>query len=141
MEKKYHSSIFNHLSTTSAAIRPSNIGILNLICTLKGAMPPLEEDVLSVGSHRRIYAKLSIISFFFCARDSSNNNLKGHAIPSYLFSPSMEGILGMREIVSSIETSSRPNSLYLDLVGDMHEERQGEYHFDTTNPYFMIRMK
>jgi len=37
----------------------------------------------------------------------------------FIFS-AMRGHLGVREILSSNETSSRPNSLYPDLVGDMH---------------------
>jgi hypothetical protein len=52
--EKYPSSRFNHLSTTYASIRTSNIGISNLIFTLKGVAPPLEEDVSPVGTHRRI---------------------------------------------------------------------------------------
>ena len=40
--------------------------------------------------------------------------------PIIFFSLAMRGLLGMQEIFSSRETSSRPNSLYYDLVGDMH---------------------
>jgi hypothetical protein len=87
---------------------------------LEGVVPPFEEDVSHVGSRRRICAKLSIISFLCCVRDSSSNILKGSHVPSSFFSPAMRGLLGMREIFSSRETSSRPNSLYPDLVGDMH---------------------
>jgi hypothetical protein len=51
--KKYPSSRFNHLSTASASIGPSNIGILKFICTLKEAAPPFEEDASPVGSCER----------------------------------------------------------------------------------------
>ena len=118
--EKYPSSIFNHFYTASMLIWPSNIGILKLIFTFKGVVPPLEEDVSPVGSRRRICAKLSIISFLYCVRDSSINSLKGSPVPSYLFSPAMRGCLGVWEIFSSRETSSRPNSLYPNLVRDMH---------------------
>jgi hypothetical protein len=73
-----------------------------------------------VGIRRRICMKLSIISFLCCGRASSINSLKGSLVPSSLFSPAMRGCLGMRDLFSSRETSSRPNSLYSDLVGDMH---------------------
>jgi hypothetical protein len=45
MDKKNPSSRFNHLSTRSAFILRSNIGISKWICTLKGEVPPFEEDV------------------------------------------------------------------------------------------------
>ena len=80
----------------------------------------IEEDASPVGSRRRICAKLSIISFLCCVRASSINSLKGSPVPSSFFSPAMGGRLGVRELLSSRETSSRPNSLYSDLVGDMH---------------------
>jgi hypothetical protein len=48
--EKYPYSRFNHLSTTSVSILPSNIEISKLICTLKGATPLLEEDASPVGS-------------------------------------------------------------------------------------------
>ena len=118
--EKYPSSRFNHLSIASASIWPSNIGISKFICTWKGGAPSLEEDVLPVGSHQRICVKISIISFLCCVRDSSRNILKGSLVLSSFFSPSMEIFLGVREQFSSRETSSRPNSLYPDLVGDMH---------------------
>ena len=65
--QKYPSNRFNHLSMTSASIFPSNMGMLNLTCTLKGVVPPewlLDEDVPSLGSCWMIYAKLSIITSF-----------------------------------------------------------------------------
>jgi hypothetical protein len=120
VDKKYPSKRFSHLSTTSASILPSNIGISKLICTLKGSMPPLEVDASLFGSHRRICEKLSIISFLYRSRASSSNILKGYHVPSYLFFPAMDGFLGMLEHFSSRETISRPDSLYLDRVGDMH---------------------
>jgi hypothetical protein len=92
------------------------------ICTLKGAVPPLEDDASPIGSRRRICVKLSIISFLCYVRDSSINSLKGCHVPSYLFYPTMRGHLGVRELFSSREISPRPNSLYSDLVGDMHQD-------------------
>jgi hypothetical protein len=85
-------------------------------------MPPFQEDedALCVGSRRRICANISIISFLCCMRDSSSNILKGSPVPSSFFSSSMRARLCVREIFSSRETSSRPNYLYPDLVGDMH---------------------
>jgi hypothetical protein len=87
---------------------------------LEGVSPLLEEDVSRVGSRQRICVKLSIISFLCCVRDSSSNILKGPLVPSYLFSPTMRGRFGVRDIFYSIETISRRNSLYPDLIGDMH---------------------
>jgi hypothetical protein len=118
--EKYPSSRFNHLSMTSASILPSNIEISKFIYTLKGEVPPFEEDASPIGSHRRICTKLSIISFLYCVRASSINNLKGSLVLSSFFSPTMGGHLGVQELLSSRETSSRPNSLYSDLVGDMN---------------------
>jgi hypothetical protein len=57
--------------------------------------PPFEDNVLSVGSRRRICAKISIISFLCCMRASSINNFKGSLVPSSFFSSSMRGHLGM----------------------------------------------
>jgi hypothetical protein len=82
---------FNHVSTTSASIWSSNKGISKFTCALKGAMWPFDEDVLHVGSGRRIYAKLSIIPFICRAKASSRNNLKGSHAPSSLFSSTMGG--------------------------------------------------
>ena len=118
--EKYPSSRFNHLSIAFASIWPSNIGILKFIYTLKGATPPFEEDASPVGSRRRICAKLSIISFLYCVWVSSRNILKGSPVPSSFFSPAMRGRLGVWDLFSSRERSSRPNYLYFDLVGDMH---------------------
>ena len=120
--EKYPSSRFNHLSTTSASISPSNNGISNFTCTLKGVSWPLDEDASPVGSHQRIYSKLSIISFLCRARASSSNILMGSPAPSSIFSSAMRGGLVRRGRPSSSWTSSRPNSLYPDLVGDMHGE-------------------
>jgi hypothetical protein len=118
--KKYPSRRFNHLSTTSTSILPSNIGISKLICTLKGVDLLLEVDASLVGSHRRICAKLSIISFLCRSRDSSRNILKGFHVPSYLFLCHGRFLRYAMRRFSSRETSSRPNSLYPDRVGDMH---------------------
>jgi hypothetical protein len=87
--KKYPSSRFNHLSTTSASINPSNNGISKFTCTLKGVSWPLDEDASPVGSRRRIYVKLSIISFLYRTRDSLRNILIGSSAPPYFFSPPM----------------------------------------------------
>ena len=57
--EKYPYKRFNHLSTTSTSIWPSNIGISKLICTLKGAVPLLEVDASLVGSRQRICANPS----------------------------------------------------------------------------------
>jgi hypothetical protein len=65
-----------------ASIIPSNNGISKFTCTLKGVAWPLDEDASPVGSHRRIYAKLSIISFLCRARASSRIFLKGSPAPS-----------------------------------------------------------
>jgi hypothetical protein len=85
-----------------------------------GVAPSLEEDASSVGRCQRICAKLSIISFLCCMKASSINNLKGSLVLSSFFSSTMRGHLGVRELLSSRETSSRPNSLYSDLIGDIH---------------------
>jgi hypothetical protein len=82
-------------------------------------MPPLEEDASHVGSRRRICTKLSIILFLCCMRYYLSNILKGSLVLPYLFSPSMRGILGMRYLLASRETSSRPNYLYPYLIRDM----------------------
>jgi hypothetical protein len=87
--KKYPSIRFNHLSTTSASISPSNNGISKFTFTLKGVAHLLDEDASHVGNRQRIYAKLSIISFLCHARDSSSNILKGSRAPSYFFSSPM----------------------------------------------------
>jgi hypothetical protein len=55
--KKYPSSRFNHLSTTSAYISLSNNGISKFTCTLKGVAWPLVEDDSPMGSFPRICAK------------------------------------------------------------------------------------
>jgi hypothetical protein len=121
--KKYPSSRFNHLSTTSASISPSNNGISKFTCTLKGVAWPLDEDASPVGSHRRICAKFSIISFLCRVRDSSSNILIGSPAPSYFFSSPWVFVgLGMTDLANDLIGSS-PNFLYPDLVGDMHKEK------------------
>jgi hypothetical protein len=74
--EKYPLSRFNHFSTASASINPSNNGISKFNYTLKGVEWPLDEDASPVGILPRICAKLSIISFICHARDSSSNILK-----------------------------------------------------------------
>jgi hypothetical protein len=83
--EKYPLSRFNHLFTTSGYISPSNNGISKFTCTLKGVAWPLDEDVSPVGSHQRICAMFSIISFLCCARAFSRNFLKGSPAPQYFF--------------------------------------------------------
>ena len=122
--EKYHSSRFNHLSTTSAFINPSNNGISKFTCTLKGFAWPLDEDVFHVGSRQRICTKLSIISFLCHARDSSRNILKASPTPSYLFSSPMDFFWARRGRSCKGSIGSSPNFLYPDLVGDMHEEKK-----------------
>jgi hypothetical protein len=90
-KEKYPSRRLNHFSTLSTSILPSNIGISKFICTLKGETPPLKEDASFVGSFQRICEKVSIISFLFCARDSSRKNLKGSPTSLSLFSSTMGG--------------------------------------------------
>ena len=122
--EKYPSRKFNQLSRASASILPSNKGISKLTYTLKGVASLdrlLVQDALAVASiRRRIWVKLSIISFLCRSRASSSSDLIGSLAPSFLFSFAMGGSLGRREWLS--ETSSRLNSLYPDLVGDMHWE-------------------
>jgi hypothetical protein len=62
----------------------------------------------------------AIISSLCHVRACSSNRLIGSSAPSFLFSSAIEGFLGVRERFSSRETSSRPNLIYSDLIGDMH---------------------
>jgi hypothetical protein len=121
--EKYPSSRFNHLSTTSASISPSNNGISKFTCTLKGVAWPLDEDASPVGSRRRICVKLSIISFLCHARASSSNILIGSPAPSSFFSSPMGCCRARRDRSCNGSIGSSPNFLYPDLVGDMHEEK------------------
>jgi hypothetical protein len=121
--EKYPSSIFNHLSTTSASISPSNNGISKFACTLKGVACLLDEDASPVGSHRRICIKLSIILFLCHARASSSNILKGLFSPSSFFSSPMGFYRARRNRSCNDSIGSSPNFLYPDLVRDMHKEK------------------
>lgn len=119
--KKYPSNKFNHLSTAYASIYPSNMGISKLICTLKGVVSPEwlpDEDASSVGIRRRIWAKLSIIAFLCRSRASSRNILKGYPALSSLFSSTIGGRRGLWGWSCKGSTSSSPNYLYPDLIGD-----------------------
>jgi len=63
-----------------ASISPSNIGMPKLSYILKAVAPPewlLGEDVSLVGSHPRIWEKLSIIVFLCHSMASLRNILKG----------------------------------------------------------------
>jgi hypothetical protein len=126
--EKYPSSRFNHLSTTSASISPSNNGISKFTCALKGVAWFLDEDVSHVGSHRRICVNFSIIPFLCRTRDSSSNILKGSLAPSSFFSSPMGCCWARHDRSYKGSTGSSPNFLYPDLVGDMHEE---QYHSST----------
>jgi hypothetical protein len=121
--KKYPLSRFNYLSTTSTSISPLNNGVSKFTCTLKGVAWPLDEDVSPVGNDQRICAKLSNISFLCRARASSSNILKGSHVPSSLFSSPMSCCRAWHGRFCKDSTSSSPNSLYPNLVGDMHEEK------------------
>jgi hypothetical protein len=121
--EKYPSRRFNHLSTSFASIDPSNNGISKFTCTLKGVAWSLDEYDSHVGSHRRIYAKFSIISFLCRARDSSSNILKGSYDPSSFFSSPMGCCQDRCDRSCKSLIGSSPNFLYLDFVKDMHEEK------------------
>jgi hypothetical protein len=97
--------------------------------TLNGVMPPkcsLDEYASAFGSHRRICAKLSIISFLYRARDSLRNNLKGSTLSS-LFSSTMGGHYDRQGRSCKGSTTSSPNSLYPELVGYIHSEENKEH--------------
>jgi hypothetical protein len=67
-----------------------------------------------------MWEKFSIISSLCRVRAFSSNKFIGSYALSFFFSSAMEGFLGMQERLSSRDTSSRPNFLHSDLVGDMH---------------------
>jgi hypothetical protein len=117
--EKYPLSRFNHLSTKSTSISPSNNGISKFTCTLKGVAWPLDEDASSVGSHRRICAKLSIISFLCHARASLRKILIGSPSPSSLFLSPMGCCWDQCSRSCNGSIGSSPNFLYPDLVEDM----------------------
>jgi hypothetical protein len=121
--EKYPSSRFNHLSTTSASINPSNNGISKFTYTLKGITWSLDEDASPVGSCRRICAKLSIISFLCRVRASSSNILIGSPAPSSFFSSPMGFCRAWRDRSCNGSIGSSHNFLYPNLVGDMHKEK------------------
>jgi hypothetical protein len=121
--EKYPSSRFNHLSTTSASINPSNNGISKFSYTLKGVAWLLDEDASLVGSRRSICGKFSIISFLCRARASSSNILIGYPAPSSFFASPMGCCQARRDRSGNGLISSSPNFLYLDLVGDMHKQK------------------
>jgi hypothetical protein len=119
--KKYPSSRFNHLSTTSASISPSNNGISKFTYTLKRVAWLPDEYVSLVGSHRRICEKFSIILFLCHARASLSNILKGSLAPSYLFSSPMICYRVLCGRSCKGLTGLSPNFLYVDLVENMHK--------------------
>jgi hypothetical protein len=121
--EKYPLRRFNHLSTSFASISPSNNGISKFTFTLKGVAWTLDEDASPVGSHRRIYPMLSIISFLCHERDSSRNILKGSPTPSSFFSSPMGFYRARHGRYCNGSISSSPNFLYPDVVMHMHEEK------------------
>ena len=118
--------MFNHFSKASASIWPLNTGISKLTYTLNGsALPewPLDVDTFDVvGNWQRIWEKLSIISFCCRMRASSNNNLIGSPTRSSLVSSAMCGRRARRGSSFRGSVNGMPNSLYPDLVRDMHRE-------------------
>ena len=121
--EKYPSSRFNHLSTIFASISPSINGISKFTCNLKGVAWMLDEDASPVGSHWRIYAKLSTIYFLCHARASSSNILIGSPAPSSLFSSPMGCCWARRDRSCNDSIGSSPNFFYSNLIGDMHEKK------------------
>jgi hypothetical protein len=124
--EKYPSSRFNHLSTTSASIWPSNKGISKFNYTFKGATRHFDEDALPVCSRPRICVKLSIISFICRAKASLSNNLKESPTLSTLISSTMRGHRDRQGQSYKGSTTSSPNSLFPEFVGDMHRETDKE---------------
>ena len=121
--EKYPLSRFNHLSTKSTSISPSNNGISKFTYTLKEVPWPPNEDASPVGTHRRICAKLSIISFIFHARDSLSNILIGSPAPSSLFSSPMGFCRARRDRYCNGSIGLIPNFFYPYLLGDMHGQK------------------
>jgi hypothetical protein len=121
--EKYPVRRFNHFSTTSTYINPSNKGISKFTCTLKGAAWSLDEDSSPMGNRQRIYTKFSIISFLCCTRDSLRNILKGYPTPSYLFASPMGFCWAQHERYTNGLIGLSTNFLYLDHVEDMHEKK------------------
>jgi len=93
----------------------------------------LDEDASPTNTHRGIRKKLSIISFLFHSRDSSRNSLKGYIYPPSLFYSTIKGHQGWKGQPCKGLASSSPNSLYFDLLGDMHKKyREKEDSSNTT---------
>jgi hypothetical protein len=67
-----------------------------------------------------MWEKFFIISSLCHVRARSSNILIKSFALSFLFSSTIEGLLGVREQFSLRETILRPNLLYSDVVGDMH---------------------
>ena len=145
--EKYPSSKFNHFSKAFTSIWPSNMGMSKLTCTLKCEVPPkwlLDEDAFdAIDIHWRMWEKFCIILFLCGVRSCSSNILIGSSAQSFFFSSTIEGFLGVRERLSSRETSLIPNFLYSYLVGDMHWKNWPRTSCsDTTNPdYFQHEMR
>ena len=75
----------------------------------------------------KIWEKLFVISFLYRWRDSLRNESIGSPTLLSLFSSSMGSHFWWWEWSYPSETSSRPNSLYPDLVGDMRWEKIKEH--------------
>jgi len=100
MNWKNPSNRFNHLSMMFASIWPSNMGMSKLTCNLKGVAPLewlLDEDVLPVGSHQRIWGKFSIIALPCHSRASLRNIWKYPLLPHLYFLSPWE-IVGVCEV-------------------------------------------
>jgi hypothetical protein len=67
--------------------------------------------------------KLSIISFLCQVRASSSNILIGYFAPSSLFSSPIGFFQAWHGRYGNGPMGSSPNLLYLNLVGDMDEEK------------------
>jgi hypothetical protein len=83
----------------------------------------LDEYASRMGSHQRIYAKLSIILFLCCVIPSLRNILIGSPTPSYLFSSPMGFCQAQHGLSFNGLIGLSPNLLYPDLVRNMHEEK------------------
>jgi hypothetical protein len=100
------------------------MGISKLTCTLKGEVPPkwsLDEDAsVVIDRHLKDVGKI-LHHFIPLSRESLLKQQINRIFCSIIFIFFHHGgFLGHAREFSSRETSSRPNFLYSDLVGDMH---------------------
>ena len=87
----------------------------------------MEVGTWSLGSCKRILAKLSIIAFLFHSRASSSNILIRSLAPLSFFSSTMGGLQGLWGWSCKGSMISSPNSLYPNLVGDMQWKIENEW--------------